>query len=223
MGRLYLRLAGANAAVAQALESGRRELEPQAAAAWWSIFVITARILSSQRCQLEGGECSWRLRAGQRAADCLPESSSSNGAAANDGGEARPASQINRGRTSGGHATLVRARQIARAFTTSSSVDENTQALEAVLRPRRHFNQAPLPGAVTDPMQTKLSPIQELTGRKDAESILRSCVHCGFCNATCPTTRFSATSWTAPRRIYLIKECWKRRGRRAPSSTWTAV
>ena len=37
-------------------------------------------------------------------------------------------------------------------------------------------------------MQTNLSPAaRELPRAADAERVLRSCVHCGFCNATCPT------------------------------------
>ena len=37
-------------------------------------------------------------------------------------------------------------------------------------------------------MQTTLSEhARQLPRAEEAESILRSCVHCGFCNATCPT------------------------------------
>ena len=37
-------------------------------------------------------------------------------------------------------------------------------------------------------MQTNLSEAaKKLPRAEEAESILRSCVHCGFCNATCPT------------------------------------
>ncbi len=56
-------------------------------------------------------------------------------------------------------------------------------------------------------MQTKIHP--ELQGRRDiseAEEILRSCVHCGFCTATCPTYQLLGDELDGPRgRIYLIK------------------
>jgi glycolate oxidase iron-sulfur subunit len=40
----------------------------------------------------------------------------------------------------------------------------------------------------------------------EAESILRSCVHCGFCNATCPTYQLLGDERDGPRgRIYQIK------------------
>jgi glycolate oxidase iron-sulfur subunit len=41
----------------------------------------------------------------------------------------------------------------------------------------------------------------------DAESILRACVHCGFCNATCPTYQVLGDELDGPRgRIYQIKQ-----------------
>ena len=57
-------------------------------------------------------------------------------------------------------------------------------------------------------MQTTLSP--EFDGTPEgieAEAILRKCVHCGFCNATCPTYQLLGDELDGPRgRIYLIKE-----------------
>ena len=42
---------------------------------------------------------------------------------------------------------------------------------------------------------------------REAEAILRNCVHCGFCNATCPTYQLLGDELDGPRgRIYLIKQ-----------------
>jgi glycolate oxidase iron-sulfur subunit len=57
-------------------------------------------------------------------------------------------------------------------------------------------------------MQTTLSEEARSIARADeAESILRACVHCGFCNATCPTYQVLGNELDGPRgRIYLIKQ-----------------
>ncbi len=59
-------------------------------------------------------------------------------------------------------------------------------------------------------MQTNLSPAaRELPRAADAERVLRSCVHCGFCNATARPTA-ARRRVDGPRgRIYLIKACSK--------------
>ena len=42
---------------------------------------------------------------------------------------------------------------------------------------------------------------------QSTEKILRKCVHCGFCNATCPTYQLLGDELDGPRgRIYLIKD-----------------
>ena len=57
-------------------------------------------------------------------------------------------------------------------------------------------------------MQTNLAA--EFKGTPDgdaAEAILRKCVHCGFCTATCPTYQLLGDELDGPRgRIYLIKQ-----------------
>jgi len=57
-------------------------------------------------------------------------------------------------------------------------------------------------------MQTDISPeFQNKPAIAEAEAILRSCVHCGFCTATCPTYQLLGNELDSPRgRIYLIKE-----------------
>lgn len=57
-------------------------------------------------------------------------------------------------------------------------------------------------------MQTNLSEAaRKLPGADVAERVLRSCVHCGFCNATCPTYQLLGDELDGPRgRIYLMKQ-----------------
>jgi len=57
-------------------------------------------------------------------------------------------------------------------------------------------------------MQTQLAPeFQNTVLGQEAEAILRQCVHCGFCNATCPTYQLMGDELDGPRgRIYLMKQ-----------------
>jgi glycolate oxidase iron-sulfur subunit len=57
-------------------------------------------------------------------------------------------------------------------------------------------------------MQTHLAPeFSNTQDGLDAEAILRKCVHCGFCTATCPTYQLLGDELDGPRgRIYLIKQ-----------------
>lgn len=56
-------------------------------------------------------------------------------------------------------------------------------------------------------MQTNIREnLRNTADGTEAERILRSCVHCGFCTATCPTYRLLGDELDGPRgRIYLIK------------------
>jgi glycolate oxidase iron-sulfur subunit len=57
-------------------------------------------------------------------------------------------------------------------------------------------------------MQTHLADfIKDTADGREAEAILRKCVHCGFCTATCPTYQLLGDELDGPRgRIYLIKQ-----------------
>ena len=57
-------------------------------------------------------------------------------------------------------------------------------------------------------MQTDLAPeFRDTPEGREADAILRTCVHCGFCTATCPTYQLLGDELDGPRgRIYLMKQ-----------------
>ncbi|AUX75386.1 MULTISPECIES: glycolate oxidase subunit GlcF [Sinorhizobium] len=73
-------------------------------------------------------------------------------------------------------------------------------------------------------MQTNFSPEQLADPHvAESEKILRKCVHCGFCTATCPTYVLLGDELDSPRgRIYLIKDMMEN-GRAADTETVTHI
>ena len=70
-------------------------------------------------------------------------------------------------------------------------------------------------------MQTNLADfIRNTREGKEADAILRKCVHCGFCTATCPTYQLLGDELDGPRgRIYLMKQVLE--GKQASAKTQT--
>ena len=75
-------------------------------------------------------------------------------------------------------------------------------------------------------MQTQLAEWARDTDLgREADEILRRCVHCGFCLATCPTYQILGDELDSPRgRIYQIKQVLEgAEPTYVTSSIWTAA
>ena len=112
----------------------------------------------------------------------------------------------------GGHATLLRAsEQVRRNVDVFHPQARRARALERArppqLRSEKHPQSRPDDARVRD-MKTEFSLAQLADPDiAEADKILRACVHCGFCTATCPTYVLLGDELDSPRgRIYLIKE-----------------
>ena len=81
-------------------------------------------------------------------------------------------------------------------------------ATEGSVRSGGHLQSRPDVSGVLSEHADESSPTSSRTPRRrEADAILRKCVHCGFCTATCPTYQLLGDELDGPRgRIYLIKQ-----------------
>ena len=214
-GCLRVRLAGATAAV----ESGCRRLggariEAGEAAVWWEgVRDHGHAFFRPSGARLASGECLWRISVPPTTPPLGGRSFIEWGGAQRwSYARAEAAREVRtRAQAAGGHATLVRAADksigafapVAEPLARSPPRPEERLRSGSCVQPRALVRRP-----VREQMQTKLSTEFEGTALGlEAQSILRKCVHCGFCNATCPTYQLLGDELDGPRgRIYLIKE-----------------
>ena len=212
-----MRLAGARAAVTAACDKlGGIRLDPGDAlgAGGRSVRDQTHDFFALNDADVARGECLWRLSVPATAAPLeLPGSQfiewhGARALVAHRGrGCARCAPRPRAGRPCHAHA---RRRQDPAAY--SRPLNEVLMRIHRGLKqafdPARHLQPRAFVRGALSAMQTQLS--SEFAGTPEGEeaaAILRKCVHCGFCNATCPTYQLLGDELDGPRgRIYLIKQ-----------------
>ena len=129
--------------------------------------------------------------------------------AADDEGEAVQIAVRTAASSAGGHATLFRHAGVFVSGISSACAgnDEYHPPPEGKIRSRRGYSI--LAGCIRNyKMQTSLADfIKDSPEGQEADAILRSCVHCGFCLAICPTYQLLGDELDSPRgRIYLMKQ-----------------
>jgi ferredoxin len=227
-GTLYLRLRGARAAVqAATLRLGGERLDNDAVAADWSASRDLSLPWFQQRAADHAcGVCP--LPRPQRRCHCRKarQARSSTGMALSAGCRPRvrpPQPCSNSRRQPADPLLFSEPKAPARQAPTAISMCMHRPARQAAhrhscmpgssrLRPRRHSQCGPSLGAL---VRTRTAPHANQSRARipctpegqEAEAILRKCVHCGFCTATCPTYQTLGDELDGPRgRIYLIKQ-----------------
>ena len=119
----------------------------------------------------------------------------------------------------GGHATLFRGRQAGPQVFSAAAAGllaihdgSSARSTRGILNPGRLYPAYRTAQRCTaaSSVHADAAPrrrIRDTAGRHEADAILRKCVHCGFCTATCPTYQLLGDELDGPRgRIYLIKQ-----------------